>query len=110
MKKVSLAAIFPALLILVVGCQSQQKQEPVPSLTPITEKVETQIIPETATRTFRGSWFDIEYPENFTARPTALTTDEAYFLSPDGTVEFFVYSPLWSGDPESYLKISPRKN
>lgn len=66
---------------------------------------------------FRGYYFDIKYPREFIAKPveptvdynrkTFVQTDEAYFSSPDGTVEFFVYSPLWSGDPENYLTIAP---
>lgn len=66
---------------------------------------------------YRGYYFDIEYPEDFEVSPTLPTvdyngetyvqTDEAYFTSPDGTVEFFVYSPLWSGEPENYLIVAP---
>lgn len=62
---------------------------------------------------FNGNWFSVDYPENFTASPNApiqthnnykfIETDEARFTSPDGTVEFFVFSPLWSGNPKDYL-------
>jgi hypothetical protein len=64
---------------------------------------------------YEGTWFDISYPSNFTASPqpaedslnNRAQTDEAVFTSPDESVEFFVYSPLWSGEPKSYLEIKP---
>lgn len=122
MKKISLLVFLSAVLLLGAGCQ-QQTQEQVTSLPPAVEELQTQTVPESekqeknevstkvaqtqvGTTLYRGSWFDIEYPQNFTARPT-VPTDEAYFTSPDGTVEFFVYSPLWSGNPETYLMIAP---
>lgn len=62
---------------------------------------------------FKGNWFKVEYPSDFAASPSGpknkfndyefIETDEARFTSPDGTVEFFVFSPLWSGDPKDYL-------
>lgn len=72
------------------------------------------------TKRYSGSWFDISYPTNFTTSPSAplntdnsndllhyIETDEATFTSPDKSVEFFVFSPLWSGDPIDYLSIKP---
>ncbi len=65
---------------------------------------------------YRGNYFDIAYPRGFSAKPLtpvstndgfAVATDEAYFASQDGTVEFFVYSPLWGGRPKNYLKVAP---
>lgn len=64
---------------------------------------------------YEGSWFDIQYPSSFSARPpepkekTGLEPDEAFFTSPDKTVEFFVYSPLWGGDPKDYLNVAPNE-
>ena len=62
---------------------------------------------------FNGSWFRVEYPTNFSVSPSGpvdkyddyefVSTDEARFTSPDGTVEFFVFSPQWGGDPKNYL-------
>jgi hypothetical protein len=61
---------------------------------------------------FKGDYFDIAYPENFTTwvfsqkdSTDYFMTDEAYFESPEGDVEFFVYSPQWSGEPWEYLKV-----
>lgn len=70
---------------------------------------------EMETSLYEGTWFDIEYPSEFTANPqpaedslnNRAQTEEATFTSPDGAVEFFVYSPLWSGEPESYLEVKP---
>lgn len=143
MKKISLLALLSAFIILGAGCQSQTQTalenlkqdvtETTESLPPAVEKLQTQTVPEsqkqdvskTTTKAepapvevtvYRGSWFDIKYPQNFAPSPTAPTTldngnsyiqtDEAYFESPDGSVEFFVYSPLWSGDPKNYLVIA----
>lgn len=64
---------------------------------------------------YNGNYFSIEYPSNFIASPTQpidnfddyefIATDEATFTSPDSAVEFFVYSPLWNGEPEFYLEF-----
>lgn len=136
MKKVSLLATLSVFLLLGAGCQQEQaqEQEQAVSLPPAVEELQAQPVPETEKQDkseavvdeeppqigvtlFRGSWFDIKYPQDFTAIPAAPTTvhdgktyvqtDEAYFTSPDGAVEFFVYSPLWAGDPKTYLTITP---
>ena len=53
---------------------------------------------------YQGAYFSIEYPEDFHV-DTPYSKDEAYFISEDKSVEYFVYSPLWGGEPKSYLKI-----
>lgn len=68
------------------------------------------------TKLYRGLWFDIEYPANFTSSPALpletfndikfVRTDEAYFSDPNNEVEFYVYSPSWRGEPD-YLTIKP---
>jgi hypothetical protein len=72
--------------------------------------------PDESPRLYQGTWFDIRYPGHFTPRPLTpvqatgerqpVETDEAYFRAPDGSAEFYVFSPLWSGEPE-YLQIRP---
>ena len=67
-------------------------------------------------KTYKGNWFDISYPYNFISSPSSpiidretykfVDTDEAYFLSADGTVEFFVCSPQWGGNPINYLELA----
>lgn len=53
---------------------------------------------------YEGAWFDIRYPPGFTVRPghtgdgSTAGVDSAFFRAPDGSVEFYVFSPLWSGD------------
>lgn len=66
------------------------------------------------TSVYHGSWFSIKYPKNFVPSPLTSTdvqkdelpTDEVRFTSPDKSVEFFVYSPQWNGDPKEYLKVA----
>lgn len=61
---------------------------------------------------YRGEWFDIQYPADFrvsSGGEQSIWADEAYFSSPDGTVEFFVYSPMWSWKPQTYLTIQPHE-
>lgn len=63
--------------------------------------------------TYLGPWFDIDYPVSFRPlgydhSPGATDYDEdgMRFESPDGEVEFYVYSPLWSGEP-GWVKLAP---
>jgi hypothetical protein len=56
------------------------------------------------TKTYKGAWFDIKYPSSFTVKPSlkSSTSDKGYesafFESPDRLVEFYVFSPQWSGN------------
>jgi hypothetical protein len=53
-------------------------------------------------RTYRGAYFEIKYPTGFRAL-ASLRSDEnpdsAFFTAPNGSVEFYVYSPIWNGEP-----------
>lgn len=58
---------------------------------------------------FKGAFFVISYPSDFKVRPSKLNSpntpdykavDSAFFTSPDGAVEFYVFSPLWNGTPD----------
>lgn len=60
------------------------------------------------TRLYRGPAFDIRYPSDFKARRGA-SEDSAYFTNKDKSVEFFVFSPLWNGDPSEIMKKSGEK-
>jgi hypothetical protein len=57
------------------------------------------------TKTFTGAWFEIKYPSTFTPRPSLRSAtsqqgyESAFFKSPDGLVEFYIYAPQWSGNP-----------
>lgn len=57
---------------------------------------------------YKGAWFDVYYPSVFKVVPrepgAANRPDGASFLSPDGKVEFYVFSPQWSGNPTWHQK------
>jgi hypothetical protein len=120
---------FIYFVLLFTGCQNSQpdsiKGEEIhnepseitsDSNTGLNKKKPT-IIPSVAFLTYReADFFSIEYPENFIAsrdtmraknNPSKISfpEDEAYFRSPDGLVEFYIFSPQWGGDPESYLGV-----
>lgn len=51
---------------------------------------------------YKGAYFEIKYPAGFRVRPSLRSDenpDSAFFTAPDGSVEFYVYSPIWNGDP-----------
>lgn len=55
-------------------------------------------------RTYKGAWFQIKHPSNFTVRPSQRSGsaggfDSAFFTAPGGEVEFYVFSPQWNGEP-----------
>lgn len=60
--------------------------------------------------TYKGAWFDIEYPANFKVENSLKSStnsegfDSAFFTSPDGKVQFYIFSPQWSGKPDD-IKI-----
>lgn len=59
--------------------------------------------------TFRGAWFEVWYPPGFAVVPSLKSAtsieghDSAFFRAPDGQVEFYIYSPQWSGEPTDIL-------
>ena len=51
---------------------------------------------------YKGAYFDIKYPSTFRVRPSQRTEDRydsVFFTAPDGAAEFYVFSPIWNGDP-----------
>ena len=54
---------------------------------------------------YKGAWFEVKYPPSFRVQPSLKSAtavngyDSAFFLSPDGEAEFYVFSPQWGGDP-----------
>jgi hypothetical protein len=68
--------------------------------------------PEQDWKLFKGAWFSVEYPSEFNARPSIKSRtsgkgyDSAFFDSPDGAVEFYVFSPQWNGEP-SDIALNP---
>lgn len=67
------------------------------------------------TKTFYGAWFEIKYPSSFTPKPSlrsatsAVGYESAFFRSPDGSAEFYVFSPQWSGNPTDISLRSTEK-
>lgn len=56
------------------------------------------------TKIFKGAWFDIKYPSSFKAKGSLKSSsaegfESAFFESSDRLVEFYVFSPQWSGVP-----------
>ena len=56
---------------------------------------------------YRGAWFNIDYPKGWQVRPSLREgssptgpTESVFFIAPDKSVEFYVFSPLWNGDPK----------
>ena len=64
---------------------------------------------------FHGAWFNIVYPAGFHVKSgplgasSATGSDSTYFTSPDGAVQFFVFSPQWSGDCPYARVNTPRE-
>lgn len=62
---------------------------------------------------YHGSYFDIIVPDGFSVSPqtplsgaeknSIILTNEAFFTAPDESIIFYVYSPLWRGEP-AYLE------
>ncbi len=54
---------------------------------------------------YKGAWFSIKHPQTFQvkssmkSRTAAKGYDSAFFVSPGGEVEFYVFSPQWNGEP-----------
>ena len=64
-------------------------------------------------RTFHGAWFEIQYPVDFTAKPSLSSTtaegyDSAEFTSSDGSVSFYVFAPQWAGEA-SDIDLNPER-
>jgi hypothetical protein len=57
-------------------------------------------------RSFKGAYFVVSYPPGFKARKSLPSNsfagqyDSAFFTALDGSVEFYVFSPLWNGVPQ----------
>ena len=111
MKKQFLPLFF--LGFFLVGCQTPKASK---NQEVISRK---QKATKESVKLYRGPWFDIQYPESFTVKPVSnlrideetelIQKDEAYFISPNERVEFYVFSPLWRGEP-SYLTVLPTED
>jgi hypothetical protein len=55
-------------------------------------------------RVYKGAWFEIKYPAAFQVHPSQRSSsaqgyDSVFFTAPDASVEFYVFSPQWNGEP-----------
>lgn len=125
-------AALLALLLVGSGCAARPapapdapeeagrklREAPVVAATPeapptTTPRAAVSVPPIAAWPTWHGTWFDVRYPPGFTVRTGAAGCiegagcDSAFFRSPGGDVEFYVYSPLWSGDPSVDIAMDP---
>lgn len=52
--------------------------------------------------TYKGAWFEIKYPADFKVRALDAAkpkeSNAATFSSPDGGMEFYIFSPQWGGE------------
>lgn len=115
--------IFGVLVVFsLVGCQKNEvknTQNSSDSLV-INEVSDTAKTATNSTETkvpatykkFSGAWFEVEYPETFSADNSLKSYtnsegfDSAVFTSPDGKVQFYIFSPQWSGEPTD-IKVMP---
>jgi len=106
MRKVPVALLLLAPLSLMVlpfvGCAKAPNGQPAP-LQPAAPPSAPEPTPARNWLPYAGAFFEIQYPEGFTvgAQERSLSSpdsfDGASFVSPDGQVEFYVFSPQWSG-------------
>lgn len=95
--------------LFLIGCKSgNTKAENAipdsPAVVGTTPNIVSQPVIDTATKFFKGAWFDIRYPANFVVKPSLISKannkegyESVFFTSPDGDVIFYVFSPWWSG-------------
>lgn len=56
------------------------------------------------TKKYRGAWFEVHYPASFKVQNSMQSSgmphefDSAFFVSPDGLVKFYIFSPQWAGE------------
>lgn len=68
-------------------------------------------IMQAQTKKFKGSYFDVSYPANFTATKCADANNcnEVTVTSPDKLVSFYVYAPQWNGTPNMQMLTTEKE-
>jgi hypothetical protein len=109
---VVLPLIYHLRAPFVVTAPEGSAAAPVPQSTnaallqPSSETSQRQV---SASGAFKGAWFEVWLPPGFTVIPSLKSStstegyDSAFFRAPDGQVEFYIYSPQWSGEPTDIL-------
>lgn len=121
MQRITRSALILGGALSLFGCKKEVENKP-NTVDPKTDSAVMQndstAVSENPTdvkisyKKFSGAWFDIEYPSTFTAENSLKSYtnsedfDSAVFTSPDGKVQFYVFSPQWSGEPTD-IKIKP---
>ena len=110
--------IFPVLLLLLFlsACSNKTENQEVKSLPQndsVTAKPKTK---EAALsyKKYKGAWFEVEYPFSFKAENSQKSStsiegfDSAVFTSADGSVQFYIFSPQWSGEAKD-IALKPNE-
>lgn len=97
MSKINLQSSFRAVIILLMMTVSMA------SITTANGTSIRQADSSHKSSVFSGAWFDVRFPADFCTKPsmkssTAEGYDSAEFISPDGTVSFYVFAPQWGGN------------
>jgi hypothetical protein len=61
----------------------------------------TALVSQAQTKKFEGSFFSVSYPSNFKATKCSDPNfcNSVTLTSPDKTVQFYIFSPQWNGEP-----------
>ena len=110
--------IFPVLLLLLFlsACSKKtedQEKKSLPQNDSVTAKPKTK---EAALsyKKYKGAWFEVEYPFSFKAENSQKSStsiegfDSAVFTSADGSVQFYIFSPQWSGEAKD-IALKPNE-
>ncbi|AZI20059.1 hypothetical protein [Chryseobacterium taklimakanense] len=105
--------VFFLSFIIIFSCKKNETTD-VKSKTDTIEMMQDSAVNEHKGReektvstysTYKGAWFDIEYPAIFKVENSLKSStssegfDSVFFTSPDGKVQFYIFSPQWSGKP-----------
>jgi hypothetical protein len=93
------------LCMALISCKEVHDQPVKQTNRVVAPQRKPESIPYTNTniRSYVGAWFTIHYPSDFIVHPSMPSStsadgfDSARFTSPDGLVEFYVFSPQWDG-------------
>jgi len=105
---------FLAVLMISNSCKKEvtkaDSEKDSVQINNIKKSTENSVSAEPLTyKKYSGAWFDIDYPSSFKAENSQKSEtnvngyDSATFTSPDGKVQFYIFSPQWSGVPENIV-------
>ena len=110
--------ILPGLLLMLFlpACSKKtedQEKKSLPQNDSVTAKPKTK---EAALsyKKYKGAWFEVEYPFSFKAENSQKSStsiegfDSAVFTSADGSVQFYIFSPQWSGEAKD-IALKPNE-